>query len=113
MSQEIYVKEMPKSCMYCSFAYDGRCQAMERKESYCVENCKRSDCPLIDVKTHDRELVKEVCEKIRKWLRNNLMVIGGKAIGTDIEYADGYNDCQNEIKELLNQIQNEVEDEQD
>lgn len=97
MSQEIYVKEMPKSCMYCSFAYDGRCQAMERKESYCVENCKRSDCPLIDVKTHDRELVKEVCEKIK------LKFSDTRTHNWGIE--------QFELYEFLDQIQIEVVEE--
>ena len=68
MSQEIYVKEMPKSCMYCSFAYDGRCQAMERKESYCIENCKRSDCPLKSLHDHDKELVAKVLNRVKKEL---------------------------------------------
>ena len=64
----VYVDKFPTQCLDCRFAYDGRCQAKENGESYCVENCRRSDCPLIDIKTHDRELVKEVCEKIIKFI---------------------------------------------
>ena len=67
---KVYVDELPTQCLDCRFAYDGRCQAKENGESYCVENCRRSDCPLIDIKTHDRELVKEVCEKISIELEN-------------------------------------------
>lgn len=67
---KVYVDELPIQCLDCRFAYGGRCQAKGNGESYCVENCRRSDCPLIDIKTHDRELVKEVCEKIRKKVDN-------------------------------------------
>ena len=63
---KVYVDELPAQCLDCRFAYDGRCQAKGNGESYCIENCRRSDCPLIDIKTHDRELVKEVCEKIKE-----------------------------------------------
>ena len=65
---KVYVDELPTQCLDCRFAYDGRCQAKENGESYCVENCRRSDCPLQSLKTHDRELVKEVCEKIIKFI---------------------------------------------
>ena len=61
---KVYVDELPIQCLDCRFTYGGRCQAKENGESYCVENCRRSDCPLIDIKTHDRELVRQVCEKI-------------------------------------------------
>ena len=62
---KVYIDELPTECLDCRFAYDGRCQAKGNGESCCIENCRRSDCPLIDIKTHDQELVKEVCEKIK------------------------------------------------
>ena len=101
---KLYVDELPSQCLYCCFAYDGLCQASESKFNYCGENCRRSDCPLIDVKTHDQELVKEMCEKIRE--RYNLE---NKPI------TDAFGDTQygyvmvsaKDLKQFLDQIQKE------
>ena len=108
---KVYVDELPAQCLDCRFAYDGRCQAKENGESYCVENCRRSDCPLQSIKTHDRELVEEVCEKIK-----------AKALGLwyfvpneQKEYFEG-NRCLLSLKdfsEILDRMQElEAEDEE-
>lgn len=70
---KVYVDGLPTQCLDCRFACDGRCQALESKEYYCIENCRRSDCPLHSIKDYKRELVKEVCEKIIRLakLQNN------------------------------------------
>lgn len=47
----------------------------------------------------------QVCERIKEWLKQNLMMSGGKATELDIAYAHGYNDCRNAIKKLLDQIE--------
>ncbi len=61
---KVYVDELPIQCIDCQFAYGGKCQL--NGKIYCIENCRRSDCPLIDIKTHNRELVRQVCKEIRK-----------------------------------------------
>ena len=68
--EKVYMSKLPCQCMDCQFAYSGRCQL--NGENYCIENCRRGDCPLIDIKTHDRELVNEACEKIRSDLQSGL-----------------------------------------
>ena len=95
---KVYVDELPTQCLDCRFAYDGRCQAKENGESYCVENCRRSDCPLIDIKTHDRELVRQVCEKIKQFCNGQDWI--------DYRFVNKY-----ELSNFLDQIQKEIEDE--
>ena len=62
---KVYVDELPKSCVGCKYFAEHRRQC---NLELCIEwnevKFKFNDCPLIDIKTHDRELVKEVCEKI-------------------------------------------------
>lgn len=61
---KVYVDELPESCIDCDFAFDGKCQALESKEYYCIENCRRSDCPLHSIKDHDKELVARVLKEV-------------------------------------------------
>lgn len=67
---KVYVDELPENCFECPFmmdnqeGYDGCfCKFLDERAE--TKN-RLKDCPLIDIKTHDRELVKEVCEKIRE-----------------------------------------------
>ena len=104
---KVYVDELPTQCLDCRFAYDGRCQAKGNGESYCVENCRRSDCPLIDIKTHDRELVEKVCEKIKKkarWLW--YFVYAGQK---DYFKGNRYVLSEKDLNEIFDQIQKEYE----
>ena len=63
---KVYAEELPKSCVGCKYFAEHRRQC---NLELCIEwnevKFKFNDCPLVDVKDHDRELVKEVCEKIR------------------------------------------------
>ena len=67
---KVYIGELPEDCTDCP-CYDfdiGGCQCKDPHFTYqSIDRFK--GCPLIDIKTHDRELVKEVCEKIRKRAR--------------------------------------------
>lgn len=64
---KVYVDELPKSCVGCKYFAEHRRQCnLELCLQWNEVKFKFNDCPLIDIKTHDRELVKEVCEKIRK-----------------------------------------------
>lgn len=103
---KVYVKELPKSCAKCLFCYDNR---PYWKSTDCIINYKEldedeietkreKDCPLIDIKAHDRELVKEVCEKIR----NNV---------NDMPYYDdrtGYV-SPTDVCEMIDELQKEYE----
>lgn len=95
---KVYVDELPESCVGCDFAFDGKCQALERKQYYCIENCRRSDCPLRSIKDYKRELVKEVCDEIARNVRVRKIKKEWYAIETD-------------LRAILDQIQKEYEDE--
>lgn len=60
---KVYLNKMPESCWdcFCQDNENGRCKILEKYTDYVPK-----DCPLIDIKVHDRELVRQVCEKIRK-----------------------------------------------
>lgn len=89
------------SCGCCEFysqdKYCAYCLMLNEKLRYID---KDKDCPLIDIKTHDRELVKKVCEKIKVWCEN---------------IENWTNDCNHRVlsldesNEFLNQIQKEFE----
>ena len=71
---KMYINNLPKSCSECpctheDFAECNWCQVFDNglltfipDDIYTKERLE--NCPLIDIKNHDRELVKEVCEKI-------------------------------------------------
>ena len=61
------------------------------------------------LKAHDRELVKEVCEKIREYLRTQVIYCGGKATELDIMIASAGNQVLEDVKQFLDQIQKEYE----
>lgn len=114
---KIYINKLPKNCLNCpchsrDFEEGDRCNLGAFNYNTCdydkidEDNYKHKDCPLIDIKTHDREIVKEVCEKITE--RYNLE---GKPI-TD-EFGDtqyGYAMISaRDLKQFLDQIEKEFE----
>ena len=80
---KVYVDEMPNSCSKCEWCtlnhkdnygrpfcliarmplYNG--DKVNEEQGQHKGSLSDFDCPLIDIKIHDRELVNEVCEKIR------------------------------------------------
>lgn len=101
---KVYVNELPKSCSYCPcFDVDNdECNITDCPVDYIGPSvAKPDDCPLIDIKTHDRELVKEVCEKIRSELEKELKY-------DFTSYVPIMNVC-NKINRVLDQIQEEFE----
>lgn len=129
MEQEIYVKEMPKSyskCEWCTLnhkdnygrpfclmarmpLYNGDRVNEERGQH--KDSLSDFDCPLHSIKDHDQELVRQVCEKIREYLRRQVIYCGGKATELDIMIANAGNQVLEDIKQFLIQIQKEFEDE--
>ena len=95
---KVYVDELPKSCTDCP-CYDfdiGGCQCKDPHFTYDSIN-RFKGCLLIDIKVHDREVVKEVCEKIK------LKFSDTRSHNWGIE--------QFELYEFLDQIQIEVVEE--
>ena len=95
---KVYVDELPESCVGCKYFAEHRRQCnLELCLQWNEVKFKFNDCPLIDIKTHDRELVKEVCEKIK------LKFSDTRSHNWGIE--------QIELYDILDQIQKEAENE--
>ena len=64
-----------------------------------------------NLKQHDRELVKEVCEKIEDWCNKNFNWVGNGIgyDGQDYNEMIGSNNTINKLRGFLNQIQKEFE----
>lgn len=97
---KVYVDELPESCEDCP-CYDfdiGGCQCKDPHFTYQSIN-RFKGCPLIDIKTHDRELVKEVCEKIKNKL--------GSIEDMLINLGNGKEDAFNYFTYILDEVQKE------
>ena len=95
---KVYVNELPKSCVGCKHFAENRRQCnLELCLQWSEEKFKFNDCPLIDIKTHDRELVKEVCEKIARNVRVRNIQEEWYVIEAD-------------LRAILDQIQKDFED---
>lgn len=101
---KVYMSEFPKCCCDCP-CYDAEimgCQAhnpnktKEFSFNFDVTKKRPKDCPLIDIKTHDRELVKEVCEKIKQFCNGQDWI--------DYRFVNKY-----ELSNFLDQIQKDIE----
>ena len=95
---KVYVDELPKSCVGCKYFAEHRRQCnLELCLQWNEVKFKFDDCPLIDIKTHDRELVKEVCEKIRK------------TIASTVDFAESNQQIKVQFNIILDLIQKEFE----
>ena len=91
--QKIWVEKMPEYCDDCPCSLRDKddcayCNLLHKNIGYDFGK-RPKHCPLQLIKDHDRELVNEVCEKIRK------------------ELDGDYN--QYRLNHILNQIQKEFE----
>lgn len=101
---KVYVDELPKSCSYCPcFDVDNdECNITDCPVDYIGPSvAKPDDCPLINIKTHDRELVKEVCDEIKNKL--------GSIEDILINLGNGKEDALNYFTHILNEIEKEFE----
>lgn len=116
MSEEkVWVEKMPENCFECPIMADGSegcdycvCSILEEKAE--TKN-RLKDCPLHSIKDHDRELVRQVCEKIKDWCNKNFNWVGDGIgyDGQDYNEMIGSNNTINKLRGFLNQIQKEVE----
>lgn len=67
---KVYVDELSKSCVGCKYFAEHRRQCnLELCVQWAEDRFKFNDCPLIDIKTHDKEKdkkIKELEDKIRE-----------------------------------------------
>ena len=104
---KVYVDELPKNCVGCKYFAEHRRQCnLELCLQWNEAKFKFNDCPLVDIKTHDRELVKEVCEKIREHLSEQKKSLKD----TFSPYSNGKAFIISTVEENLNKIEKEFED---
>lgn len=102
--QHYFINNEIVSCRDCVCKLDKSCGFRHGEKN----------CPLIDIKTHDRELVKEVCEKIRKFCENNKYRCNKYfllySIGLNVKLLNKNKEGQKEtFYEFLDQLQKEYE----
>lgn len=105
MEQEIYVKEMPKSCYICP-CFDTSEAMCSMTGTYTKFKQGRilEECPLKSLHDNNKELVEKVLDKVRKEF----------SVGCcEIIFQDCHWLGKQAVLDKLDKIQNEVEDEQD
>ena len=73
---KVYVDELPEYCDDCPCSLRDKddcayCNLLHKNIGYDFGK-RPKHCPLQLIKTHDRELVKEVCKKIRKTIASTV-----------------------------------------
>lgn len=124
---KVYVDEMPESCSKCEWCtlnhkdnYGRPFCLMARMPLYNGDRVNEGrgqhkdslsdfECPLHLLKTHDRELVKEVCENIKNWGNKHFNWVGDGTgyDGQDYNEMIGFNNAIRQLNEFLEQIQKE------
>lgn len=112
---KVYVDELPESCSKCEWCtlnhkdnygrpfclisrmplYNGD-KVNEERGQY-KDSLSDFNCPLIDIKTHDRELVRQVCERIRK------------TIASTVDLAESNQQIKDQFHIILDLVEKEFE----
>lgn len=117
---KVYVDELPESCKKCAYSQINLALGVETRICglqygfISIDIDKFPNCPLQSLKDHDRELVKEVCEKIRKFCENNKYRCNKYfllySIGLNVKLLNKNKEGQKEtFYEFLDQLQKEFE----
>lgn len=110
--QKVWVEKMPESCGDCEFCETSEhwfyCSRLGIKLKYIS---REKDCPLQSLKTHDRELVKEVCEKIKERAVNMYYAEDQEDDSIEQAIVISRNEAVDEFIDILDQIQKEAENE--
>ena len=107
---KVYVEELPKECWDCPcFKTDLECSCglSDGTQDYFKDEIDGENCPLKLLKIHDRELVKEVCEKIKE----KAFGLWYFVLNEQKEHFEGnrYVLSQKDFNDILDQIQKEYE----
>ena len=100
--QKVWIEKMPEYCDDCPCSLRDKddcayCNLLHKNIGYDFGK-RPKHCPLQLIKTHDRELVKEVCEKLKDWVNEN------KYKQLDDRYFEQLVDVVN-VNSLLNKMQ--------
>lgn len=111
---KVYVDELPKCCWDCPCydMYELQCQINYADcENIDATEERHKYCKLKTIQDHDRELVKEVCEKIKNWGNKHFNWVGDGTgyDGQDYNEMIGFNNAIKQLNEFLDQIQKEFE----
>ena len=123
--QKVWVEELPESCSKCEWCtlnhkdnngrpfclmarmplYNGDRLNEERGQH--KDSLSDFDCPLHSIKDFERELVRQVCEKIR----DKVLGLWYFVLNEQKEYFEGnrYLLSQNDFNEILDQIPKDIE----
>lgn len=107
--QKIWVEKIPKNCWECPCFRDDidfPCGLSDGIQDYFKDEIDGGKCPLHSIKAHDRELVKEVCEKITERYNLECKPITDEFGDTQYGYAMI---SAKDLKQFLDQIQKEFE----
>lgn len=107
---KVYVDELPKNCYECPcFKNDLElpCGLSDGTEDYFKDEIDGGCCPLQSLKTHDRELVEKVCEKIKKKARWLWYFVYAEQ--KDYFKGNRYVLSEKDLNEIFDQIQKEYE----
>ena len=104
--QKVWVEKMPEYCDECLCSLRGKddcayCNLLHKNIGYDFGK-RPKHCLLINIKDHDRELVRQVCEKIRDYLLDKC----------EFDYGYYINDGDFSVPDLwyfLDQIQKDIE----
>ena len=117
--EKVWVEKMTESCDECKYytQFDAGMGCMITQELRPMDECgnyMQASCPLHSIKDHDRELVKEVCEKIREFCENNKYRCNKYfllySIGLNVKLLNKNKEGQKEtFYEFLDQLQKELE----
>ena len=108
---KVYVDELPENCKKCAYSQINLALGVETRICglqygfISIDIDKFPNCPLQSLKTHDQELVKEVCEKIREHLSEQKKSLKD----TFSPYSNGKAFIISAVEESLNKIEKEFE----
>lgn len=100
---KVYVEELPENCKKCVYSQINLAFGVETRICnlqygfISANNDKFPNCPLKSLKTHDRKLVKEVCEKIRK------------TIASTVDLAESNQQIKDQFHIILDLVEKEYE----
>lgn len=106
---KVYVDELPESCDKCPY-HSKKLLFAENKDSIYKTDCRlgfAQNCNIKSIKTHDRELVRQVCEKIKE----KAFGLWYFVLNEQQEHFEGnrYVLSQKDFNDILDQIQKEFE----
>lgn len=111
--QKVWVEKMPENCDECPCSLRGKddcayCNLLHKNIGYDFGK-RPKHCCLINIKDHDRELVRQVCEDIKQSVINMYYAEDQEDDSIEQAIVVSRNEAVDEFIDILNQIQKEFE----